>query len=312
LEICNLIKKYNSLIENPKWRINLSGVGAGCGDDNCIAHDGKIFGKSYSRTFIIGEDMVSNGEVCVTEELYELVKGEAALKNITFEVDNQLKESNNLVYYHLKGTVDYKIPDIEPWKPTGQFVDHFQARLEPGANVLQIDEDINKTCLRHNSTIMMFGIKNSQDNIQQFSTMYAAALNIIHGQCKLFEGQELEPCLILFSDPNQALKAALGSVKGILEYNKGKDGEHKIDVNGFGLHIGSMLFYPGAFHIGDPINTSSKLGEDLAEGLEVLVSTKCWEAIDKALFSQFVNVAKDLEASGNKLPALSFAASQFQ
>ena len=42
----------------------------------------------------------------------------------------------------------------------------------------------------------------------------------------------------------------------------------------FGVHQGNMIFVPGTdVHWGDPVNTSSKLGQDIAKNGEILITT---------------------------------------
>lgn len=43
-------------------------------------------------------------------------------------------------------------------------------------------------------------------------------------------------------------------------------------MTGYGLHHGQMLFIEGTdIHWGDPVNTSSKLGQDIATEGEILI-----------------------------------------
>lgn len=54
----------------------------------------------------------------------------------------------------------------------------------------------------------------------------------------------------------------------------------KIHLTGYGMHTGEMLFIEGSdIHWGDPVNTSSKLGQDIAEDGDVLIMPIVYEAV---------------------------------
>ena len=85
-----------------------------------------------------------------------------------------------------------------------------------------------------------------------------------------------EPCLWCFKKPVGALRATLAASHAV-----GKAGD-AFQVTGFGMHHGNMLFIEGTdVHWGDPVNTSSKLGQDLARGGELLVSKTVVEELYK-------------------------------
>jgi hypothetical protein len=49
----------------------------------------------------------------------------------------------------------------------------------------------------------------------------------------------------------------------------------------FGVHTGNMIFVPGTdVHWGDPVNTSSKLGQDIAKNGEILITTPVYKAVE--------------------------------
>jgi hypothetical protein len=53
-------------------------------------------------------------------------------------------------------------------------------------------------------------------------------------------------------------------------------------VFSFGVHQGNMIFVPGTdVHWGDPVNTSSKLGQDVAKDGEILITTPVYKAIER-------------------------------
>jgi len=306
LELTNLIRQYNAQVPSDKWKINLSGVGVSHGDRYYVAHDAKIFGKDFSRGFRIGEDMVENCEVCVENSLYLMIKDLPEFANITFVENRSLLESDDLIFWHLDGNINYKC-SLPTWSEDGRFVDLFQARLEPNADVESIDNQINQRCLHHGCTVIMFGIVNSRDNLELFIELYEVGIQLIHDAFREHDALILEPTLIVMHDPTKALQAIFQARNAILEYQSKCQGDAQIKVNGFGMHSGSMLYLENEFWIGDPINTASKMGEDRAENMEILVSMTSWELVDQSLFENFPHERKNLEASGNDLPCLSFS-----
>lgn len=309
LEITRLILEYNST-QQKRFQINLSGVGCSQGNDYILTEgEGKIFGECYSAGFRLGEDIVRDFEVCITEELYESVKDDPEFEQIQFILNESLKESEGLVYRNLRGQMKNYACSLHPWKPTGEYEDIFQQRLEPGANLEELDAQINARC-RQDGTVVMYGIQNSRHDLKRFVRLYETALSLILSACRQYNGKVLEPSLILFDSPTDGVLACFQARKNILEFNEGKEKEEQIDVNGFGVHSGSMLYYPNAFHMGDPINTASKMGEDNAQNMEILVSKETYALIEPLVgFEEEFRAGRlkeDLYASDNHILCYSF------
>jgi class 3 adenylate cyclase len=81
------------------------------------------------------------------------------------------------------------------------------------------------------------------------------------------------------------------------EYNANhKDAKDHIGVSGYGIHQGEILFFQGTdIHWGDPVNTSSKLGQDLAQDGDILIMPCIYEnAMETSYFQKLEFTEKTL------------------
>lgn len=88
-------------------------------------------------------------------------------------------------------------------------------------------------------------------------------------------GTALEEALWVFERPADAALAAVAAKRAVHAFNAAREegDPGRIVVTGYGVHVGSLLFVEGTdVHWGDPVNTASKLGQDLAESGDILVS----------------------------------------
>lgn len=74
----------------------------------------------------------------------------------------------------------------------------------------------------------------------------------------------LEPVLVFFDTAEQALRAALWFQALVEEHNQDRPPEEHLPLDNVAVHEGSVLLVPGSdIHWGDPVNTASKLSEDV-------------------------------------------------
>merc|ERR1719350_2758386 len=103
---------------------------------------------------------------------------------------------------------------------------------------------------------------------------------------------EPDPDLTFFCNGGDALSAVMGA----LSLNESGV------VNGWGIHQGDVLLVPDTdVHWGDPVNTSSKIGQDLADIGEVLISNEVYQGLCadfKGCRGNFTFEQKDMTASG--------------
>ena len=84
---------------------------------------------------------------------------------------------------------------------------------------------------------------------------------------------EADNCYAFFHTTDDALRASIDLAAGIAEINGGHKGIGEIQVS-TGIDYGRLLLVGEHDFYGDPVNTASKLGEDLAGGGETLVTNR--------------------------------------
>ena len=81
---------------------------------------------------------------------------------------------------------------------------------------------------------------------------------------------------------NATYVARLEQVSANQAANKGANAAPGNSLSGFGIHLGKMLFLSGTdVHWGDPVNTASKLGQDLASEGEILLSRPAYDVVSR-------------------------------
>jgi hypothetical protein len=113
-------------------------------------------------------------------------------------------------------------------------------------------------------------------------------------------GKEMEENFFVFDTPAPAVKSCIEIRDAVRAYNAAHDAVHHIILDGFGVHCSDMLIVPGTdIHWGDAVNTASKLGEDLAQNEELLISPEVMEKIrGDELLAGYTWETKVLHASG--------------
>ena len=102
-------------------------------------------------------------------------------------------------------------------------------------------------------------------------------LHLIRPIIGAHKGVGVEEALYIFKDPAHAVKACL-QLRGRCRAHA-EAGDEFVRVGGYGVHTGKLLFVPGTdVHWGDPVNTASKLGEDLAEDEDILITEAVYSA----------------------------------
>jgi len=105
----------------------------------------------------------------------------------------------------------------------------------------------------------------------------------------------MSPMIFFFNDPRNAVEACYEARRLILEEMNHQE-ETSIPLRAFGMHIGKVLVVEGTdILFGDPINTSSKLGEDIGENMEINLSDTVYNLVkDTETTIAFTAKVKDL------------------
>ena len=127
-----------------------------------------------------------------------------------------------------------------------------------------------------------FGIVHFLQLIQESEALFLPLIKQHGGVCLKHEGDSL---LVVFDHPAQALAAARAMVDATVAANPGRAPEERIEVC-IGLGYGLLLRIDDDEVWGAEVNASSKLGEELARGGEVLVTDSFRDELPDESFTE--------------------------
>ncbi len=108
-------------------------------------------------------------------------------------------------------------------------------------------------------------------------------VDITHPVVKQHHGLPVEEFLFVFSDALQAFLAARHLKEEIERFNTGVGDNEKFAFTGIAAHAGHLLIVPGTnVHWGDPVNTASKLAEDIASHGELLITEPIYQQVQSS------------------------------
>lgn len=156
----------------------------------------------------------------------------------------------------------------------------FASRHNPSMDVKKLDMEIANR-FKTNFTAMMYhlDLESSADSHGAYHSILlkAISLEILRPIFASHHAIELEDELFIFYEASDAVIAVLKAKSAIKKYNESLTADHqgnKLVVHGWGIHQGTMIFVEGTdIHWGDPVNTASKLGQDLATDGDLLITT---------------------------------------
>lgn len=174
---------------------------------------------------------------------------------------------------------------------TEAFANYLTARRLPGANRAAIDADIfaRFACTQavmftdlvgFSRLVESFGILHFLQLIQESETLF---LPLIAQHGGTFLKREGDSLLAVFDQPAQALATAQAMVTSTQSVNPGRSPEERIEVC-IGIGYGTVLRVDGEVW-GAQVNAASKLGEEVAEGGEVLVTQHFRAAVPNQPFA---------------------------
>jgi len=114
---------------------------------------------------------------------------------------------------------------------------------------------------------------------------------------------EADNCYAFFAHPNDALRASFEVNSELFRMNQERDPADRIYIS-VGIDYGRFLLIGEEDFYGDPVNTASKLGEDLAGKSETLITDRALEKTDYQVHEnaeRMVARVSDIEISYLKL-----------
>jgi len=152
-------------------------------------------------------------------------------------------------------------------------------RHAPGADLKSIDEEITASYMQR-KTVLMFEIEDVGATGEEMMVSRAQCMRRLRAVLSESRGEEVEDVLWVFDSVADALRGAL-LCRRTVQANLTEPSAPKNQISGFGIHTGTMLFLKGTdVHWGDPVNTASKLGQDLATGGDILISADAYATIN--------------------------------
>lgn len=159
-------------------------------------------------------------------------------------------------------------------------------RLKPGANKEDIDKRIwdlfgETWCVMFTDLsgfsrqVAEFGIIHFLQIIYESQVIVVPCIDRYDGIMLKMEGDSM---LLLFRRPEKALACAIAMQKASKVYNVGKDEAEQMLLC-IGLGYGKMLRIGDNDTFGSEVNAASKLGEDIADAWEILVTEQFRDAI---------------------------------
>jgi len=271
--------------------VNISAIGLNWGDGIILdQEDGKFYGKTVDIAFKMGEDLGNDGEILISPSVYEIIKEEEMMKNFDIKYESDHSDCvGGFDYYHIRGHIDdsqlqsyVQIREHQPPEPSSG-VQLFRDRLEPSANIDEVDRVIREKMEKENVVVVMFGADWS-DYDEKHGLEYSLGVQKLFLQflCETFEpfsGKKMTSMIFFFHDPVLALKACMKARELIRERNR-LEGVTTFPFTGFGMHKGKILVVEGTeLLIGDAINTASKLSDDLRDNESIHVSDDIFQEI---------------------------------
>lgn len=127
-----------------------------------------------------------------------------------------------------------------------------------------------------------FGILHFLQLIHESEALFVPLIKLHGGRCLKRDGDSL---LVLFDLPTDALGAALAIMDAAAAANPARGPEERINVC-IGLGYGEVLLIDDADVWGAEVNAASKLGEEMAQGGELLVTEAFRFAVPDAQFAE--------------------------
>lgn len=98
------LEQFNASVPED-YKIKLSGFGMAFGCDLWLDEEGKMYGPTLDKAFVLGEDNAEEAEVILHEDLYEAVHTLPELEGLVFEKDDSIRDEVGFSFYHVRGTL---------------------------------------------------------------------------------------------------------------------------------------------------------------------------------------------------------------
>lgn len=283
VEMQKTIFAFNdSLTEDRQhFKIKLNGIGVHCSGSGLIvdSHD-ELAGEAFREAYLIGEDTVEDGQIMVSSAVKERIENDPFFEKADF----QEFASDENTYWIVAGDPGPATCNVVSCDADG----HLDPGLLPlaqrhslvGDALITLDKHITASNMSE-KTVMMFNLELANvggGRLEDILRQKYKVTSLIEPVLIKEGGRSLEPALWVFDTAAQALVGTLKMRSLVQESAELLQGT---GIIGYGIHTGKMLIIDGTdIHWGDPVNTSSKLGQDLAESGNILITPEVKSAAD--------------------------------
>ena len=307
LEMQQVIREYKESLtpERDHYKIKLNGIGVYCGEGVVVDKQGKLHGRVANFAYHIGEDLCTKTSVLFSNDVKKVIEKNPNFAKTQFKRIETTAEDGEV--YEVSGetaSLTTELVSTDDLTYLHESLSELVSRHNPDIDVEKVDEDIKGKYMNVYSVLMFeFDFEHIEEEAgaEAGLRLKFLALDLIRPVLLEYGGNELEDVLWIFEDSKKAVAATMKLKDAIAAYNSEKKKCDQIVISGYGIHTGEMIFIEGTdIHWGDPVNTSSKLGQDLAKNGDFLVTSKVHDRIkeDPSAAGEYSFEPKTLRRSG--------------
>lgn len=290
------VEAYNNSLPAARshFALTLNGVGVDFGWGPLVDKDDKLHGETFAHAYAIGEDLCDKGEVVLSGNVKTTIENTADYRKATFTLKNtdDEEEAKNiadavggLYTFASEENGNFGIASCDDARFLHPELIQFAYRHSPTLTEadLKKHDDMIKAKYQHDKVVLMFEFEyeNAEETHKRIALKFGC-LDLFKDIFVRYSAVAAEDVLYIFEDPASAVLTAVACRRRLNEENKKHQdtGAPHVTIKGFGVHVGMMLFVNGTdIHWGDPVNTASKLGQDLAQDGEIIISGETYQAV---------------------------------
>lgn len=281
--------RYSLDADRSHFKVNLNGIGLAYGAGVIVDREGKLHGEVANAAYHIGEDLCDHGHVLMTKDVIKAIKDHSAFADARFVDFTNINHDISLTMgpvFQLQGHVDYvhNLAETTDMRFLHPDLELLCRRHRKGVDLSKVDELIRQRFMKRMTAVMFeidFTEIEKMDGAEAGLVQKFKSFEMLTPILQRFNAITLEDVLHVFEDPADAVLCCVAMQNKIRAFNNGKESHAQLQLTGFGCHTGHMIFIRDTdVHWGDPVNTSSKLGQDIAVGGEILITTPVFKALE--------------------------------
>lgn len=277
------VNKYNNDLpaEKSHFALTLNGIGVDFGEGPLMDEHNKLCGPTVSTAYSLGEDLCERGQILVSGRVKEELKEftHATCNRVHSHDDEDVgKCADGVFELHLETQKDFQtvmVDDSQYLHADLMWLTRRNNLSLTDSDLVDMDAEIKSKFSVRRTVLMIAFESNALEDPELQMGLQHRCLALLRPILEKHQAHILEEELFLFPDPCLAVAAAL-EMRDAVDSDKEMffhNGLPRAQIKGYGIHEGDILFLENTdVHWGDPVNTASKLGQDLATEGELLVS----------------------------------------